>query len=78
MIQPSNISIDINASQIFIESHEIDISSCSINEQFHNNEEEYDLTSAISEASSEMKHEIAQPPDNLYTLNGGDNVNLSC
>ena len=56
MIQPSNISIDINASRIFIEPHEIDISSSSINEQSHdNNNEEYDLTSAISEASSEMK-----------------------
>ncbi|CAG8745403.1 13479_t:CDS:2 [Rhizophagus irregularis] len=32
MIQPSNIFIDINASRIFIESHEIDISSSSINE----------------------------------------------
>ncbi|PKB95474.1 hypothetical protein RhiirA5_436657 [Rhizophagus irregularis] len=58
----------------------------SINEQSHDNEEEYDLTSAISEASSEMKRiieindddEIAQLPDNLYTLNGGDSVNLSC
>ncbi|RGB31607.1 hypothetical protein C1646_763854 [Rhizophagus diaphanus] len=64
--------------------------------------EEYDLTSAISEASSEMKRiieindngeqepsddfieicsqldEIAQPSDNLYTLNGDDSVNLSC
>src|SRR3954454_5574042 len=102
MIQPSNISIDINASQIFIESHEIDISSSGINEQSHdNNDDEYDLTSAISEASLEMKqitieinddeeqepsddfiegcsqlNEIAQPPDNLYTLNGGDSGKL--
>ncbi|PKY62073.1 hypothetical protein RhiirA4_487934, partial [Rhizophagus irregularis] len=85
MIQPSNISIDINASRIFIESHEIDISSSSINEQSHDNEEEYDLTSAIKQEPSDdfieirsQLDEIAQPPDNLYTLNGGDSVNLSC
>ncbi|CAB4374061.1 unnamed protein product [Rhizophagus irregularis] len=77
--------------------------SCSgINKQSHNdNEKEYDLSSAISEASLEMKritieddkeqesnddfvethfqlNEIAQPPDNLYILNGGDSVDLSC
>src|SRR2546421_276152 len=56
MIQPSNISIDINALRIFIESHEIDVSSSGINEQSHdNNDDEYNLTSAISEASLEMK-----------------------
>ena len=56
MIQPSNISININTLQIFIEPHEIDVSSSGINEQSHdNNDDEYDLTSAISEASLEMK-----------------------
>lgn len=101
MIQPSNISIDINAPQIFIESHEVDISGSGINKQSHNdNEKEYDLSSAISEASLEMKritieddkeqesnddfveahfqlNEIAQPPDNLYILNGGDSGKLN-
>jgi len=98
MIQPSDISIDINVPQIFIGSHEIDISSFDIDKQFHDddNNEEYDLSSAISNASSEMKritididddkqesnddflegqsqlNEIAQSPDNLYILNGGD------
>jgi hypothetical protein len=104
MIQPSDISIDINASRIFVESHEIDVSSSGIDKQPHNNDDddddEYDLSSAVSEASLEMKritietddeeqesnndfieggsqlNEIAQPPDNLYILNGGDSSKL--
>src|ERR1043165_9778888 len=97
MIQPSNISLNINTPQIFIEPHEIDVSSSGFNKQSHDDSnEEYDLSSAISEASLEMKQitsieaddeqelndnfiegrsqldEIAQPPSNLYTLNGGD------
>ncbi|CAI2185998.1 10139_t:CDS:10, partial [Funneliformis geosporum] len=82
MIQSSNISIDINASRIFIESHEIEISSFGINKQSHdNNNEEYDLTSAIKESSNNFIEgcsqldEIAQPSDNLFTLNGGDSDN---
>ncbi len=93
------MSININTLQIFIKLHEIDVSNSSFNKQSHDDDsnEEYDLSSAISEASLEMKQitsietdeeqelnddfiesrsqldEIAQPPDSLYTLNGGGN-----
>jgi hypothetical protein len=104
MIRPSNISIDMPIPQIIIEPYEIDTSNSGINEQSYDDDEEshddsekYDLSSAIKEASLEMKQitateaddeeqepnndfaegslqldEIAQPPENLYTLNGGD------
>jgi len=97
MIQLFNIFLNINTPQIFIELHEIDVSSSSFNKQSQDDSnEEYDLSSAIGEASLEMKQlthieaddeqelnddfieghsqldEIAQPPGNLYTLNGGD------
>ena len=90
-------------SQIIIEPYEIDTLSSGTNEQSRDDDEKshddgkkYDLSSAIKEASLEMKqitateiddeeqepddftegslqlNEIAQPPENLYTLNGGD------
>ncbi|GBB95371.1 hypothetical protein RclHR1_02520006 [Rhizophagus clarus] len=67
IVQPSDISIDIIIPQISIESNEIDISGSSIEKQPNefNDEnidnEEYDLSSAISEASSEMKRITIEP-----------------
>ncbi|CAB4486807.1 unnamed protein product [Rhizophagus irregularis] len=71
MIQPSNIFIDINASRIFIESHEIDISSSSINEASSemkciieiNDDGEQEPSDDFIEIRSQLD-EIAQPPDN--------------
>jgi hypothetical protein len=67
IIQPSNISIEIIVPQIIVESHEVDVSSSSIEKQSNesNNEndidnEEYDLSSAIGEASSEMRRIIIE------------------
>ncbi|CAB4485896.1 unnamed protein product [Rhizophagus irregularis] len=66
IIQPSDISIEIFVPQIFVESHEVDVSSSSIEKQSNesNNEnidnEEYDLSSAIGEASSEMRRIIIE------------------
>ncbi|RGB36636.1 hypothetical protein C1646_757851 [Rhizophagus diaphanus] len=57
IIQPSDISIEIFVPQIFVESHEVDISSSSIEKQPNefNNEnidnEEYNLSSAIVDLS---------------------------
>lgn len=63
MIQPFDISVDIDTSQILIESHEIDISSSDVDKQSHdNNDDEYDLSTAIGEASLEMK-QIAETSD---------------
>ncbi|CAI2167455.1 2258_t:CDS:2 [Funneliformis geosporum] len=64
IIQPSNISIDINTLQIFIEPHKIDVSSSGFNKQSHDdNNEEYDLSSAINEASLEMKQITIETDD---------------
>ncbi|PKK58384.1 hypothetical protein RhiirC2_720558 [Rhizophagus irregularis] len=66
IIQPSDISIEIFVPQIFVKSHEVDVSSSSIEKQSNesNNEnidnEEYDLSSAIGEASSKMRRIIIE------------------
>src|SRR3989337_3098 len=55
MTQQSNISIDINAPQIFIETHNTDItdplSSDDNNQSYNENNNEYELQYAINEAS---------------------------
>ncbi|PKY52823.1 hypothetical protein RhiirA4_425577 [Rhizophagus irregularis] len=63
MIQPFDISVDIDTPRILIESHKIDISSSDVDKQSHdNNDDEYDLSTAIGEASLEMK-QIAETSD---------------
>jgi len=70
MIQPSDISIDINAPWILIEPHEIDFSSSGVNKQSRDgNDDEYDLSTAISEAFLKMKQIIEASDDDGHEFN---------
>ncbi|GBB96321.1 hypothetical protein RclHR1_27250001 [Rhizophagus clarus] len=70
MIQPFNISVGIDTPWILIESHEIDVSSSDVDKQSRdNNNDEYDLSAAIGEASLEMKQITETSDDNGHEFN---------